>query len=199
MASGKQRDETEPVAEEQELPVAGAAGVRPGEASGGLEAAFDMLRTAEREDDGERQVQLVADALGELSGEQRARLLASPAVQDLIDKAARRGVAAGLKPGSEIKDRHGRLVGKVPWTPESMRAHYEAQGHEMVEWTPHRDQFVSINGIGVFVRAGVPVTTPPAFRDVHEESYQADLSARKTHEKIMAHHFGDFGAVLDLD
>lgn len=160
-----------------------------------LGKALAAMRDAAGAEEAQRAAEGVIDALGGLTDEQLKMALGQQAIQELIARAGEAG-GDGLKPGSEMRDRNGRLIGKRPWTARQLMEHYGGE-EAMVEWVPPKSGPVSINGIMIYVQAGVPVTTPPAFRDIMTESYQADLNQRQTSEKIMRQHFGGFGEVWD--
>ncbi len=162
--------------------------------SDALGRALAAMRDAQGAEDAQKAAKLVVSALGSLTDAQLRLAMDQPAIQELIARAGQH--SPDLKPGGEIRDAKGRLAGKVPWTKESMIEAYGGK-EAMIEWFPHRDQDIIINGIGIKVRAGEAVTSPPIFRDVHEESYKADLGQRQTAERIMRQHFGDFGEVWD--
>lgn len=162
-----------------------------------LGQALKAIRDASNAEDAQKAAAAVTDALGQLTDDQLKMAIGQPAIQELIARAGEVG-GEQFKPGGEIRDRKGRLVGKVPWTPQSMIAAYGGE-EAMVDWTPHRDQFVSINGIGINVKAGVPIRTPQIFQAVHEESYQMDLNHRRTAEKIMHDAFGGYATIQDIE
>jgi hypothetical protein len=160
-----------------------------------LQRAFERISAAQREKDFDKSLELIKEGLDGLSEKQRLRLLEDPAIKRLIDT---RLEGSSLAPGTKLRDRHGRLYGKKPWTKEDMIA---AHGGEeaMVEWIPPQTRHVIINGVGIFVRAGVPVVSPPIYQQLANEAYQAELKQRQTAEAIMHNKFGDFGKVYDLD
>lgn len=160
-----------------------------------LSVAFARIRDAQREKDYDKSLELIKEGLDGLSEKQRQTLLDDPAIKRLIES---RLEGSTLAPGTKLRDRHGRLYGKKPWTKEDMIA---AHGGEeaMVEWIPPQTRHVIINGVGIFVRAGVPVVSPRIYQQLANEAYQAELKQRQTAEAIMHDKFGDFGKVYDLD
>lgn len=151
-----------------------------------IEQALIELREAERKQSAEDALKIIAG----LSDEERRKLLDLPAVQKLVSDAEVKA-AQTMLPGSTVCDDRGRVVSKVPWTWGAMVDEFGT-----VDWTPMQNRMICINGIDLWVESGRPVRTPPQFRDVAMEAWNAEQRQLETSKEIVRRNFGDNGMVL---
>ncbi len=155
-----------------------------------IEQALIELKDAERQQDSAAALEIASNALGKLSDSDRRKLLDMPAVQKLVSDAEQKAAEA-MKPGSIICDDSGRVLAKVPWTPDAMK-----QEFGVVEWTPMQDRLICVNGVDFWARKGVPCKTPPQFRDVAMEAFHTENGKLERDKEIVRRNFGDNGVVL---
>lgn len=155
-----------------------------------IEEALLELRQAEQTKDSAAALEQVRASFNKLSDDDRRKLLDMPAVTRLIDDAEHKA-AQSMKPGSIITDDQGRVIGKVPWTAAAMKEEFG-----LVEWTPMQSRLIAINGIDFWAEKGVPCKTPPQFRDVAMEAWQAEERKLTTDKEIVRRNFGANGVVL---
>lgn len=150
-----------------------------------IEDALLELREAERRKDSKEAFELVRGALSKLTDEDRTKLLDMPAVNKLLNDAEQRAKDQ-MRPGTAIHDEQGRVIAKVPWTFEAMKEEFGT-----VDWTPLQSRQICVNGIDLWVEEGRPVRTPPQFRDVAMEAWNAERSQIETYRSILKKNFGE--------
>lgn len=127
-------------------------------------------------------INLLIESVNEMEPEDASRLFADEEFQELINHSHK---VSGAKPGDAIYDRFGREIDRIPLTAE-----YQKELYEMVEWTPMKDEYISVNGVSWRVFAGRVNKTPNIIRDVAMEAWNMTREAMASQQKVL----GETGA-----
>lgn len=151
---------------------------------GDFASLFNALTTAQNEVNADAAVKTITTALGGLSDQALKVLLAQPAVQALVEKAAQKA-GASLKPGELIKDEQGRVVGIVPWSEQNILDTFD-----MVTFTPSETIPVYWNGHCVQLYANDEITCPSIFKHIYDCHLQATRDQMASNIANAEEHFG---------
>lgn len=155
-----------------------------------VEQVLIEIQQAQAKKDSAETLRTIGDLLERLTPTDRETLLGTPSVQNLVESARQKAAKEG-KPGSTICDSKGRVLERVEWTYDALKEEFGE-----VEWTPMQTRWLTWNGIQVWVQQGVPIKTPPQFRDLAMEAWQKEVNANDEYAAIMLKNFGRDSTIM---
>lgn len=117
------------------------------------------------------------DALAGLDNDAFRQVMANSELQDVLLNVSQ---TSGTEPGQPIYDAKGREIGSVPFTYADFERIYP-----MFEWTPPRDDMISINGVTLRVFEGRPHRAPKIFYDRQMEAIRRERYARSRQSQVL--------------
>ena len=172
-------------AEEQEE-ASGAGAIKAGEVelTGDYAGLFVALKQAQQKHTSKETLAVITDALGNLSDESVAEIINTPIVKGIIEKASTTGPDR-LPPGSHIRDKEDRIIGRVPWTTQDILDTYP-----MVNYTPPETIPVTFQGHTVQFYSMMEIRCPSIFVDIYKQHMEATREQGALNAKALGDNFG---------
>jgi hypothetical protein len=170
--------------EEEEQALAGAIKEGEVELKGEFAGLFVALKQAQQKTDSKKALAVITEAFGRLNDKSLAEIVNTPIVKNIIEKVSTIG-GDRLPPGSHIRDKEDRIIGRVPWTERDILDTYP-----MVNFMPVETLPVTFNGHTVQFYAMQEIKCPSIFVDIYKQHLEATRAQGELNAKALGDHFG---------
>jgi hypothetical protein len=170
--------------EEQEQATVTGTQVGDAELKGEFAGIFVALKQAQQKRTSKEALGLLTDAFSNLDDASVAEIINTPAIKAMIEKVSTIGEDR-LPPGSYIRDKDDRVIGRVPWTERDI-----LDAYPMVVFTPIETIPVTFQGHTIQFYAMQEIKCPSIFMDIYKQHLEETRHQGDLNLKALGDHFG---------